>query len=233
MLGGGAHCRPGLQRLHGTLTRAALQMPADLYIAHYPAALPAVARRRGDTARATPTTRRIFTWATGPTIPPTISSAGWCARSRAATCRAVPTSPPPRPVIAEAYARGLRHRAPARACSMSFRSGQAPPGPTPQGDACPGHRSTGSRRPSAPIAGSSARCARSAWRARRPHLYLRGTPAAGYRRAVAGACARGGAAAACICCLPTSPTNGASWPRPTMSACAARRRAARQPADSA
>jgi hypothetical protein len=168
----------GLSALMQPLRRASLATPADLYIAHYPAALPAVAAAAtmhgaryaydaedfhlGDWPddAAFESERRLVRAVEARYLP-------GCAYVTAAS-----------PGVAEAYAStyGINPRVVLNA----FPLGHAAPAPTPRGTAQPGpslywfSQTIGH--------GRGIECAvRAIGRAgTRPHLYLRGTPAAGY-----------------------------------------------------
>jgi hypothetical protein len=162
-----------------TLRRAALAMPADLYIAHYPAAIPAAAAAaRKHAARyaydaedfhlgdwpdisAHDTERRLVRAIEGRYLP-------GCAYVTAAS-----------PGVAEAYATTYGIAAPCVVLN-TFPRGHAATAPTPKGIAQPGLSLYWFSQTIGPDRGLE--CAvRAAGLARsRPHLYLRGRPSADY-----------------------------------------------------
>jgi hypothetical protein len=163
----------------GPLRRATLATPADLYIAHYPGALPAAAeaaRKRGaryaydaedfhlgdwPDARVYDTKRRLVRAIEERYLP-------GCAYVTAAS-----------PDVAEAYAECYGIAAP-RVVLNTFPVGHAATGPTPRGTVQPGPSLYWFSQTIGPDRGIE--CAvRAAGLARaRPHLYLRGIPTAGY-----------------------------------------------------
>ena len=161
------------------LVRAALDVRADLYIAHYPAALPAaaIAAQRhqaryafdaedfhlGDTPDGPEydVQRQMLRAIEGRYLP-------GCAYVTAAS-----------PGIADAYAEAYGIARPTVVLNV-FPRAQAPCCPTPRGTATPGPSVYWFSQTIGPDRGLE--CAvRAIGRARsRPHLYLRGTPAAGF-----------------------------------------------------
>lgn len=175
------------------LARAALAAPADLYVAHYVAALPAAARaaRRhgalyafdaedfhlGDLPDGPEYSfeRRLIRAVEARLLP-------GCAYLTAAA-----------PGIAEAYAADYGLPRPATVLNV-FPRGEAPPAATPRGDAVPGPSVYWFSQTIGP--GRGLECAvRAIGRARtRPHLHLRGAVAPAYAEALAALAREAGAA---------------------------------------
>jgi glycosyltransferase involved in cell wall biosynthesis len=170
---------PGLAASVRLLRRAALATPADLYVAHYPATLPAAAAAAkmhgaryaydaedfhlGDwpDAAAYEIERRLVRAVEGRYLP-------GCAYVTAAS-----------PGIAEAYAEAYGIERP-RVVLNAFPLAHAAPAPTPRGSAQPGPSLYWFSQTIGPERGIECAVHAIARAATRPHLYLRGTPAAGF-----------------------------------------------------
>jgi glycosyltransferase involved in cell wall biosynthesis len=170
---------PGLAPSVRLLRRAALATPADLYVAHYPAALPAVAAAAGKhgarfaydaedfhlgdcpDAPAHAIERRLVRAVEGRYLP-------GCTYVTAAS-----------PGIAEAYTQAYGI-APPRVVLNAFPRAQAAPAPTPSGSARPGPSLYWFSQVIGPERGIECAVHAIGRAATRPHLYLRGTPAAGF-----------------------------------------------------
>ena len=166
MLGGGRLADRAFSNFTAPLTRTALQVPADLYIAHYPAALPAAAiaaQRHGAAFAYDAEDFHLGDWPDRPDHEPDRRLLREIEGRYLPHCAYVSAAAP---LIADAYAQAYRHRSPARAAQRLSAWARLRSGPTAKGERpAQVRRSTGSRRPSGPIAGSSAPYARSAWRA--------------------------------------------------------------------
>jgi glycosyltransferase involved in cell wall biosynthesis len=182
-----AHAIAGLPRLADAalnayvrpLRRAALATPADLYVAHYPAALPAVAaaaRRHGARYAYDAEDFHLGDWPDAPAYDSERRLVGDIEARYLPGCAYVSAASPG---IADAYAEAYPIERP-RVVLNTFPLGQASPAPTPRGTAQPRPSLYWFSQTIGPNRGLE--CAvRAAGLARtRPHLYLRGTPAAGY-----------------------------------------------------
>jgi glycosyltransferase involved in cell wall biosynthesis len=169
----------GFSAFTRSLRQVAVETPADLYIAHYPAALPAAAaaaRKYG--ARYTYDAEDFHPgdWPDDPAYDGDRALLREIEGRYLPGCACVTAASPG---IAEAYAEAYGIEQP-RIVLNAFPLGQASPNPTPHGTAQPGpslywfSQTIGSHR--------GLECAvRAIGLARvRPHLYLRGTPAGGY-----------------------------------------------------
>jgi glycosyltransferase involved in cell wall biosynthesis len=174
------------------LRRAALATPADLYIAHYPAALPAVAAAaRKNGARyaydaedfhlgdwpedsAWDTERRLTRAIEGRYLPD-------CAYVTAAS-----------PDIAGAYAEAYGIERPLVVLN-TFPLGRAAPDPTVRGKARPGPSVYWFSQTIGPDRGLECAVHAIGQARTRPHLYLRGTPAAGFPERLLGLAGAAGA----------------------------------------
>jgi glycosyltransferase involved in cell wall biosynthesis len=161
------------------LRRAALATPADLYIAHYPAALPAVAaaaRKYGARYAYDAEDYHLGDW-------PDDSAYDIERRLvREIECRYLPGCAyvtAASPDIAEAYAEAYGIARPHLVLN-AFPLGHAPPGPTPQGAVQPGPSLYWFSQTVGPDRGLECAVRAIGLAQVRPHLYLRGTPAAGY-----------------------------------------------------
>ncbi|HEX5959494.1 MAG TPA: glycosyltransferase, partial [Hyphomicrobiaceae bacterium] len=161
------------------LRRAALATPADLYIAHYPVALPAVAAaaaRHGGRYAYDAEDFHLGDWPDEPgydierQLVRSIEGRylPGCAHVTAAS-----------PGVADAYAEAYGI---ARPCVVlnAFPLAQASPRPTPAGAASPGPSLYWFSQTIGPDRGLECAVRAIALARTRPHLYLRGTPAAGY-----------------------------------------------------
>lgn len=175
------------------LARAALAVPADLYVAHYVAALPAAARAARRHGALYAFDAEDFHLGDLPDAPEhdferrliRAVEARWlpgCAYLTAAA-----------PGIAEAYAAEYSLPRPTTVLNV-FPRGEAPPAATPAGSAVPGPSVYWFSQTIGP--GRGLECAvRAVGRARtRPHLYLRGAIAPAYAEALAALAREAGAA---------------------------------------
>lgn len=169
----------GLSAFTWPLRRAALETPADFYVAHYPAALPAVAAAAKKYAVPYAYDAEDFhlgDWQDDPAYNIERRLVGDIEGRYLPGCAYVTAASAG---IANAYAESYRIEQP-HVVLNSFPLDRASPGPTPRGTAQPGpslywfSQTVGSNR--------GLECAvRAAGLARTcPHLYLRGTPATGY-----------------------------------------------------
>jgi glycosyltransferase involved in cell wall biosynthesis len=169
----------GISPLAQPLRRAALSTPADLYIAHYPAALPAAAAaaaRHGGRYAFDAEDFHLGDWPDDPLFARERQLVHAVESRYLPACAYVTAAAPG---IAEAYAAAYAIERP-RVVLNAFPLAQAAPAPTPRGTAQPGPSLYWFSQTIGPDRGLE--CAvRAISRARsRPHLYLRGTPAAGY-----------------------------------------------------
>jgi glycosyltransferase involved in cell wall biosynthesis len=173
----------GFSAVTGKLAQAAVDMPADLYIAHYPAALPAAAaaaRHHGallsydvedfhlgdwPEAPAYDTKRRLVRAIEGRYL-------GGCAFVTAA-------SPGIADALVEAYGIARPH-----VVHNVFPLDQAPAAPTPAGTAVPGPSVYWFSQTIGPNRGLECAVRAIGLAVLRPHLFLRGTLAAGYEREI-------------------------------------------------
>jgi glycosyltransferase involved in cell wall biosynthesis len=205
MTGCGGIAEHAVSPFTSPLARAAKSLPADLYIAHYPAALPAAAaaaRRHGalcafdaedfhlgdlpDTPAYEP--QRRLTWAIERRYLPS------CAYVTAAS-----------PGIADAYVDAYGIARPTVVLNV-FPRAQASSSPTPKGTAEPGPSVYWFSQTIGPDRGLE--CAvRAIGRARsRPHLYLRGSPASGFLERLYTIAAEVGASARLHILAPAAPS---------------------------
>lgn len=161
------------------LFSAALRTPAELYIAHYPAALPAaatVARRHGGRFAYDAEDFHLGDWPDSPEYEVERRLIRAIERRYLSDCAHVTAASPG---IADAYLEAYGIKRP-RVILNVFPVIQAPPGPMEKGSAEPGPSVYWLSQTIGPNRGLE--CAvRAIGRAvTRPHLYLRGTPAAGF-----------------------------------------------------
>ena len=189
----------------GPLTAAAKRLPADLYIAHYPAALPAAvmaARRHGALYAFDAEDFHIGDWPDEPAH-----------QSKRYLVRAIEERHLPgcayltaaSPGIADAYQQAYGIARPMVVLNV-FPRAQAPPNPTPRGTVEPGPSVYWFSQTIGPDRGLE--CAvRAIGRARvRPHLYLRGSPASGFLDRLQSIAAEAGAAGRLHILTPAAPS---------------------------
>ncbi|SFU47272.1 Glycosyltransferase involved in cell wall bisynthesis [Methylobacterium sp. 174MFSha1.1] len=170
------------------LIRAACAVPADLYIAHYPAALPAAAaaaRRHGGALAYDAEDFHLGDWPDGP------AHARVRNHVRAVEGRFLPACAfvtAASPGIADAYAAAYGVARP-QVILNAFPLAQGAPAPTARGSAEPAPSLYWFSRTIGPDRGLECALRAVAAARTRPHLYLRGTPAAGFAEAL-GALAR-------------------------------------------
>jgi hypothetical protein len=170
---------PGLAVSVRLLRRAALATPADLYVAHYPAALPAAAaaaRRHGARYAYDAEDFHLGDWPDAPAyeIERRLVRAVE-GRYLPACCYITAASPG----IGEAYAEAYGIERP-RAVLNAFPLAHAAPAPTPRGSAQPGPSLYWFSQTIGPERGIECAVHAIGRAATQPHLYLRGTPAAGF-----------------------------------------------------
>lgn len=169
----------GLSALTQPLRRAALAIPADLYIAHYPAALPAVGAATKKHGASYAYDAEDFHPGDWPDDP------GYDIERqlvRAIEARYLPNCDyvtAASPGIADAYAEAYGIERP-RVVLNAFPLGQAAPAPTPRGTARPAPSLYWFSQTIGPNRGIECAVRAIGRAATRPHLYLRGTPAAGF-----------------------------------------------------
>jgi hypothetical protein len=161
------------------LRRAALAMPADLYIAHYPAALPAVAAAAGKHGARYAYDAEDFhpgDWPDQPAYEVERRLVRLIERRYLLGCFYMTAASPG---AAEAYAEAYGIACPHVVCN-TFPLAQASPESTPSGNAHPGPSLYWFSQTIGPNRGIKCAVRAIALARTRPHLYLRGTPAAGY-----------------------------------------------------
>jgi hypothetical protein len=165
------------------LRRAAIATPADLYVAHYPAALPAVAaaaRRHGACYAYDAEDFHLGDWPDAPAYDGERRLVGEIEARYLPGCAYVSAASPG---IANAYAEAYPIERP-RVVLNTFPLGQASPGPTPRGTAQPRPSLYWFSQTIGPNRGLECAVRAVGFAGTRPHLYLRGTPAAGYAEQV-------------------------------------------------
>ena len=175
------------------LVKAATRQPADLYIAHYPAALPAAAaaaQRHGASYAYDAEDFHLGDWPDSSCFATERKLVREIEAKYLPGCGYVTAASPG---IADAYAEAYGMARPTVVLNV-FPLGQGPGGTTPKGTAEPGPSVYWFSQTIGPDRGLE--CAvRAIGAARtRPHLYLRGTPAAGYSDQLAALTADVGAA---------------------------------------
>jgi glycosyltransferase involved in cell wall biosynthesis len=161
------------------LRRAALAMPADLYIAHYPSALPAAAEAAQKYGARYAYDAEDFHLGDWPDDAVWDGERGLLREIEGrhlARCAYVTAASPG---IADAYAEVYGIERP-RVVLNVFPLGQACPRPTPAGTARPGPSLYWFSQTIGPDRGLECAVRAIGLARTRPHLYLRGTPAAGY-----------------------------------------------------
>ena len=179
MFGGEPLAERATSNFTAALSRAALQVPADLYIAHYPAALPAAAaaaRRHGAAFAYDAEDFHPGDWPDHPAHDVDRLLLREIEHRYLPLCVYVSAAAP---LIADAYAQAYRIDRP-RVLLNVFPSGQAPQRPNSKGDAVPGPSIYWFSQTIGPDRGLECAVRAIGLARTRPHLYLRGTPAAGF-----------------------------------------------------
>jgi glycosyltransferase involved in cell wall biosynthesis len=161
------------------LRRAALGTPADLYVAHYPDALPAAAaaaRRHGSRYAYDAEDFHLGDWPDDPAYDVERRLLRAIEERYLPGCAYVTAASPG---IADAYADAYGIERP-RVVLNAFPTKHAPSAPTPGGEAQPGPSLYWFSQTVGPDRGLECAVRAIGLARTRPHLYLRGTPAAGY-----------------------------------------------------
>lgn len=161
------------------LSAAALRTPADLYIAHYPAALPAAAsaaRRHGGRYAYDAEDFHLGDWPDGPDYDAERRLVRAIEDRHLRGCAHVTAASPG---IADAYVEAYGVKRPEVVLNV-FPLTQAPPGPTARGTAAPGPSLYWFSQTIGPDRGLECAVRAIGLAEARPHLYLRGTPVAGF-----------------------------------------------------
>lgn len=161
------------------LIRAARALPADLYIAHYPAALPAAAagaRRHGAALAYDAEDFHLGDWPDGPAHARAQGLVRAIEARHLGACAYVTAASPG---IADAYAAAYAVARP-EVILNAFPLAQAPAGPTARGTAEPGPSLYWFSQTIGPDRGLECAVRAIALARTRPHLYLRGSPAPGF-----------------------------------------------------
>jgi glycosyltransferase involved in cell wall biosynthesis len=183
----------GFSPFTGALVAAARRIPADLYIAHYPAALPAAALAAKAHGAQYAFDAEDYHLGDLPEAP---EHALHRHMVRAIEERYLPGCAyvtAASPGIADAYAAAYPIPRPTVVLNV-FPLSQAPPGPAPRGTAEPGPSVYWFSQTIGPDRGLECAVRAIARAASRPHLYLRGTPARGYAERLRTLAAEAGAA---------------------------------------
>ena len=179
MLGGRRLADRAFSNFTAVLSRAALQVPADLYIAHYPAALPAVAtaaRQHGARFAYDAEDFHLGDWPDHANYDANRLLLREIEGRYLPHCVYVSAAAP---LIADAYAQAYSIDRPCVLLNV-FPSGQAPQRPTAKGDAMPGPSIYWFSQTIGPDRGLECAVRAIGLARTRPYLYLRGTPAAGF-----------------------------------------------------
>lgn len=161
------------------LRRAALQTPAELYIAHYPAALPAAAaaaRRRGGRYAYDAEDFHLGDWPDDPSFEKERELVRALEARHLPGCAYVTAASPG---IADAYRDAYGIERP-RIILNAFPLEQAPIGPTEKGTAEPGPSVYWFSQTIGPDRGLECAVRAIGLARTKPHLYLRGSPAGGF-----------------------------------------------------
>jgi glycosyltransferase involved in cell wall biosynthesis len=177
--GGASSAGRALSAFTGPLATAAKSVPADLYIAHYPAALPAAAIAAHSREARYAFDAEDFHLGDWPDEPVYESNRRLVSAIEARHLPGCAYVTAASPSIADAYADAYRILRPTVVLN-AFPRKQAPPSPTPAGTMVPGPSVYWFSQTIGPDRGLE--CAvRATGRARsRPHLYLRGSLASGF-----------------------------------------------------
>lgn len=170
---------PGLSASAGIVRRAACATSADLYVAHYPAALPAAAaaaRLHGARYAYDAEDFHLGDWPDGPAYEIERRLVRAVEGRYLPGCAYVTAASPG---IAEAYAEAYGIEGP-RVVLNTFPLAHAAPAPTPRGSAQPGPSLYWFSQTIGPERGIECAVRAIGHAATRPHLYLRGTPATGF-----------------------------------------------------
>lgn len=161
------------------LTEAAAAEPADLYIAHYVAALPAAAEAARRHGARFAFDAEDFHAGEVPATPATAKERALVRRVEARHLPRCTYVSAASPLIADAYAAAYGIARPAVVLNV-FPRKNAPPEPSPHGSATPGPGIYWFSQTIGPGRGIETAVEAIARAESRPHLYLRGTPAAGF-----------------------------------------------------
>ncbi|MFN3523668.1 MAG: glycosyltransferase [Phenylobacterium sp.] len=165
------------------LAAAAEAVPADLYVAHYVAALPAAARAAARHGARYAFDAEDFHTGDLPDRPEHAFERDLIGRIEAALLPGCAYLTAASPGIAEAYARAYGVARPQVVLNV-FPTAEAPPSPSPQGGADPGPSVYWFSQTIGPDRGLECAVRALPLAASRPHLHLRGLPAAGYAEAL-------------------------------------------------
>jgi len=175
------------------LSTATRKIAADLYVAHYPSALPAAAaaaRRHGALYAYDAEDYHLGDWPEDASYNHERHLVGAVEKSYLPGCAYVTAASPG---IADALASTYRIECPRVLLNVSPMR-QAPSGPTPRGVATPGPSVYWFSQTIGPNRGLECAVRAIAIAATRPHLYLRGTPVAGYAEKLQSLATRDGVA---------------------------------------
>jgi glycosyltransferase involved in cell wall biosynthesis len=167
------------------LAQAVRPLNADLYIAHYVAALPVVAQAARRTGARYAYDAEDFHPGDLPDTPENAYDNGLIRQLESRWLPGCAYVTAASPGIAEAYAQAYSIEAPTVVLN-AFPASRAPPGPTPRGTVDPGPSIYWFSQTIGPERGLECAVAAIAKARTRPHLYLRGTLAAGYGEALSG-----------------------------------------------
>ena len=197
------------------LLAATANIPADLYIAHYPAALPAAAAAahgHGALYAYDAEDFHLGDWPDDPVYDRERRLVRLIEGRYLPGCAYVTASAP---CIADAYVEAYRIRRPQVVLNV-FPLSQAPPGPTARGAAEPGPSVYWFSQTIGPNRGLECAVRAIGVARTRPHLYLRGSSAPGFVEHLSALRPRSGRRVDCTFFLPTSPTIWSGWqPRMT------------------
>jgi glycosyltransferase involved in cell wall biosynthesis len=179
LVGGARLANIGFSSFTRPLSRAALKVPADFYIAHYPAALPAVAaaaRRHGASFAYDAEDFHPGDWPDRPAHDMDRLLVRAIEARYLPQCAYVSAAAPG---IADAYAQTYRINRP-RVLLNVFPLSQSPQGATPKGNAVAAPSIYWFSQTIGPHRGLECAVRAIGMAHTKPHLYLRGTPAAGF-----------------------------------------------------
>ena len=175
------------------LTRLCLLHPADLYIAHYVAALPAAVRAAARHGAHYAFDAEDFHLGDLPDGPASAYQNGLIRRIEGQALPGCAYVTAASPGIAQAYARAYRIDPPTVVLN-TFPRAEAPPGPTPQGPAEPRPSVYWVSQTTGPDRGLECAVTAISLAKSKPHLYLRGTLAIGFGETLKTLAARHGVA---------------------------------------
>jgi len=195
----------GFSPFTNPLLAAAKRIPADLYIAHYPAALPAAAAAARDHGTRYAYDAEDFHLGDLPELP---EHAEEQRMLRAIEARYLPGCAhvtAASPGIADAYAEAYGIARPKVLLNV-FPRAHAPKGPTPAGTAAPGPSVYWFSQTIGPHRGLECAVRAIGIARSRPHLYVRGTPAAGFLERLRAIAAESGASDRLHMLAPAAPS---------------------------